>query len=292
MEVRSVTIAIGMIQSRLRGFHELGEDITELWCPPTTAGPLATRGMRLAGWTDAGRGYRIGRLRPDHGQLVICYGGVGRAWVGDEWRECGEGFAYVSPPYAPCGFETVARSRWKFAWIQYAREACDMPGLLRGTASVLTPIDPHPLRNAIEGLYREGVGNADRPLMERWCDLMHSYVLRAVLPDSEGEVDPLRRLWATVDARPADDWSLDRLADLAGMNIETLRVLCQRHVKRSPMQHVAWLRMQRANLLIRSTSMKMSVIARMVGYENPFAFSTAFRRIYGNAPSSRRESQR
>jgi transcriptional regulator GlxA family with amidase domain len=58
------------------------------------------------------------------------------------------------------------------------------------------------------------------------------------------------------------------------------------------MQHVTHLRMRRAETLLQSTTAKLAVIARMVGYENVFAFSTAFRRIYHVPPSLRREGSK
>jgi transcriptional regulator GlxA family with amidase domain len=58
------------------------------------------------------------------------------------------------------------------------------------------------------------------------------------------------------------------------------------------MEHVTHVRMRRADTLLQSTSVKIAAIARMAGYENEFAFSTAFRRAHGVPPSARRSRAR
>jgi AraC-like DNA-binding protein len=65
---------------------------------------------------------------------------------------------------------------------------------------------------------------------------------------------------------------------------EQLRYLCQKNFNHSPMEHLTWLRMKRAAFLLERTSQKIAAIAEEVGYQNAFAFSTAFRRVIGVSP--------
>ena len=99
-------------------------------------------------------------------------------------------------------------------------------------------------------------------------------------------------LWEHVDADPARPWTRQMLADAAGMSGEHLRRLCQRETGRGPMQHLTALRMRRAGMLLESTDQKIGAIARAVGYENAFAFSTAFKRHHKVAPAAYRENRR
>ena len=55
------------------------------------------------------------------------------------------------------------------------------------------------------------------------------------------------------------------------------------------MQHVTYLRMQRASELLEETTHKIETIAAQVGYENPFVFSTTFKRWIGWRPSEYRK---
>ena len=54
------------------------------------------------------------------------------------------------------------------------------------------------------------------------------------------------------------------------------------------MHQVAFLRMRRAATLLESTRQKINSIARTVGYDNAFAFSTAFKRHIGTSPADYR----
>ena len=50
-------------------------------------------------------------------------------------------------------------------------------------------------------------------------------------------------------------------------------------------QHLTFLLIQRAKNLLSSTDEKIETIARMVGCENPFTFSSLFKKWVGWSPS-------
>ena len=54
------------------------------------------------------------------------------------------------------------------------------------------------------------------------------------------------------------------------------------------MQQITYLRMQRAAGLLTSTGDKIESIAHAVGYQNPFVFSTTFKKWIGWRPSEYR----
>lgn len=66
------------------------------------------------------------------------------------------------------------------------------------------------------------------------------------------------------------------------------RRLCLWQLGRSPMQQVTSLRLHRAADLLASTRMKVEEVSQTVGYENAFAFSTAFKKWVGWSPSDYR----
>ena len=57
------------------------------------------------------------------------------------------------------------------------------------------------------------------------------------------------------------------------------------------MQQVTFLRMQRAAELLSTNNDKIEVIAASVGYQNPFVFSTTFKKWIGWRPSEFRAKQ-
>jgi len=136
---------------------------------------------------------------------------------------------------------------------------------------------------AIRGLYAECAGARNPGCLDHWIDLIHHYVLLFAQPHDYD--DRLWRLWQTVEPKLDRKWTLAELADIAHVSEEHLRRLCRQRTGRSPMQHLTFLRMQRAKHLLRTTDDKIETIAHAVSYENPFTFSTLFKRWVGWSPS-------
>jgi AraC-like DNA-binding protein len=51
------------------------------------------------------------------------------------------------------------------------------------------------------------------------------------------------------------------------------------------MEKVNWIRMQHAAVLLINSALSIKVIAASVEFDNPYNFSTAFKRIIGSAPT-------
>lgn len=98
----------------------------------------------------------------------------------------------------------------------------------------------------------------------------------------------LRRLREEVGADPGHPWTIALLADRIGIGGEHLRRLCQRHLGRSPMSHGVSLRVRLAIALLASDLCTIEVVAQTVGCDDPFAFSTAFKRCQGISSSEYR----
>jgi len=92
-------------------------------------------------------------------------------------------------------------------------------------------------------------------------------------------------------AHPAQAWTLEELARVAGTSRSVLAERFQNLVGSSPMQYLTqWRMLLAANLLSRSSA-PLSRIAEDVGYQTDTAFSRAFRREYGAPPAAWRRSQ-
>jgi AraC-like DNA-binding protein len=97
--------------------------------------------------------------------------------------------------------------------------------------------------------------------------------------------DRLWHLWELVGRELSRRWTLPALARASHLSAEHLRRLCKQQLGRSPRQQVTYLRMQRAGELLATTDDKIEAIAAAVGYENPFVFSTTFKKWIGWRPS-------
>jgi len=82
---------------------------------------------------------------------------------------------------------------------------------------------------------------------------------------------------------------VEGLAAFAGMSTATLNRRFRQHMRISPGEFLAQLRVSRACRRLRETPLNVTEIALECGYESPAAFSRAFRRQMGMSPKSYRE---
>jgi transcriptional regulator GlxA family with amidase domain len=145
------------------------------------------------------------------------------------------------------------------------------------------------LQAAIDGLYLEAGGDAAPALLHHWSELIHQYVVRFAQPHRQ---DPrLWEVWRKVEAQLSRNWTLAEIAKLARMSGEHLRRVCQKELGRSPMQHLTFLRLHKAQHLLSVTDDKVEYIAREVGFESVSTFSNTYKKWVGWRPSEQRRSE-
>lgn len=138
-------------------------------------------------------------------------------------------------------------------------------------------------------------------VLDRLLDLLLASVLKAWFSrrDASGPAwwrlrgDPVvERALRIMHARPADPWTMDRLAAQAGASRATLARRFNDLVGESPMTFLRNWRMALAADLLCQPGETVSSVAEKVGYATPFAFSTAFKRARGISPQEHRERAR
>ena len=273
----------------LRETHIIGSDTPEKIISPRASPLMNTFHIGLVGVSDAGKGFSMVRLNPNYGHVIACFSGKGEVLVDGQWKTCRAGTAYLTPPNAPHAYHTVPGKRWGFAWMWWHLSPVGEPPLIDVPAPTLVAADPEYLRSAILGLYRESIGPAQPTVLDHWVELVHAYAVRLGQLAKQRRPRNLMSLWERVDSDLAHPWTLQQLADAAAVSGEHLRRLCRAETGRGPMHQVAFLRMRRAATLLESTRQKVRVIARTVGYDNAFAFSTAFKRMIGSSPDAYRK---
>lgn len=274
---------MGEINTDLREMHIIGPDCSEKLVGPANSPSLALFDIVLAGSTAAAGLFRFVRPRPRFSQILVCLSGWGHVWIAGDWVRCTPGTAYLTPVDAFHAYHAVADIPWEFCFVIYNRTF--RSGLLAHLREpVLLSVDPQRLPVAIEGLYDETTGMNEAPTMHHWISLVDHYAQRILEPD--GTDNRLRQLWKEVEMSLDDPWDLEQLAARISVTPEHLRRLCREQVQESPMRYVARLRMRHAASLLASHIYSIEIVSRKVGYTNPFAFSTAFKREMGVSPSA------
>jgi AraC-like DNA-binding protein len=83
---------------------------------------------------------------------------------------------------------------------------------------------------------------------------------------------------------PAHGWTIQELAERAGMSRSTFALKFKQTVGKSPIEYLTRWRMLLAGDKLTNSGDPISVIALALGYESESAFSTAFKRVMGCSP--------
>lgn len=250
-------------------------------CPELAAHHIAWLGMDTVHVP-----YRRVRLAPSGSFFLACLAGEGRVFLEGRWQRVTAGQLCLAPPRVLNAFHAVPGKRWAFAWLRYEEPpavkplvGADSPLRLAGGAEELGRI--------IAGLRAEWDGERDTGLVRHWLSLVHGFAQRLARPwRSQSRV---AELWETVARDLATDWKLTRLAAQCSLSAEHLRRVCRRELGRTPMEHVTYMRIQRAQELLEASGEKLDAIAPQVGYRSAIVFSRAFVRCVGLTPSQYRE---
>lgn len=104
------------------------------------------------------------------------------------------------------------------------------------------------------------------------------------------ETDQLKRARRIIDREYADPPSLEELAAKLGLSQTRLKSGFRSVFGTTVMQYCLQKRVDAAKLLLSEPHLSISQIADTVGYEDPSAFSRAFRRVAGQSPQEWRRA--
>lgn len=133
-------------------------------------------------------------------------------------------------------------------------------------------------------------GSARQAVLDRLAEVAIIYLLRHTLSDAAhgtgllaGLAHPtLSRVLTRMHEEPAHDWTLERMADTAGLSRSTFAETFKATVGSAPGEYIQGWRLQLARSgLEQGRSLKQ--VAREVGYTNHAALSRALKRQFGGA---------
>jgi AraC-like DNA-binding protein len=110
-------------------------------------------------------------------------------------------------------------------------------------------------------------------------------------PQSSGDVG-VAGVLDLIHERPEHPWTLAALAREVSMSRSTLARRFAAAMGEPPISYLTRWRMTLASELLCDTSTPLTAIAERVGYDSVFAFSNAFKRVSGEAPSHYRAMAR
>ncbi len=266
-----------------RGIRGSGEDQRAWLSDAPVVQALGALGIAHAGVMAAPVPFQIVRTKLSGAYFTATLSGAGEIYLDGRWKRCGPGEAVLLLPGVLNALRAEPGASWEHCWVRIAAGSDGLQGAA-DRMQVITAWDAEPLRHAILGLRSAAIAKAAPALLQRWSELLLECVSefrRSHAPDPR-----IVRLWDAVERRLSDPWAIDHMAAVANLSPEHLRRLCRQATGRAPHAHLMHLRMKRATSLLLSTDWTLERIADDVGYANPFAFSSAFKKVVGWSPSS------
>lgn len=229
--------------------------------------------------------YRRVRLAPSGSFFLACLEGEGRVLLEGREQRVTAGQLCLAPPRVLNAFHAVPGRRWVFAWVRY-HEPLPLKPLVGAGSPLRLEKGAEDLGRIVAGLRAEWETERDPTLLRHWISLVHGLTRRVARPwRSESRI---AELWDAVGRDLTTDWKLTTLAGRCALSAEHLRRVCRRELGRTPMEHVTYMRVQRAQELLETTDDKLDAIAPRVGYHSAIVFSRAFARYVGMTPSEYR----
>ncbi|MGN6392371.1 MAG: AraC family transcriptional regulator [Gemmatimonadales bacterium] len=146
-------------------------------------------------------------------------------------------------------------------------------------------------------------GPGSSMLSARLAEILLIHAMRARVASRETGHDRRPGLCALADpatggamrlihARPAGDWTVERLAREVNMSRSAFAARFTELVGVPPLQYVTQWRMTEAARRLRESEDSVAAVAEQVGYANAAAFMKAFTRVHGVGPGTYRRSSR
>jgi AraC-like DNA-binding protein len=238
-----------------------------------------------AGIMNARPPFAIARMHQSGSFFMATISGEGEVMVDGVWHRTQAQEGCLLPPHYPNALRASDAEPWSFAWVRYLEPKSLVP-VATANRPTITSCPAAGLASAVRGLIAASANRDNTVILTHWVELIHAYVQQFAGPAQTDD-----RLWASWEAVRqglSATWDLHSIAKNAYMSPENFRRLCQKHLGRSPMKHLAFLRIQHAMKLLNETDDTIESVAVAVGYQSAAAFTKAFRRWTGQRPSDLR----
>jgi len=202
-------------------------------------------------------------------------------------------------PLFPSGTASAPPHRVESIWIVFRpwpalAPLLDLPEAQPGVGRL--SLADHPHREAIVAAYRSLLHwtRTPGPLSDRlaenaleraWLLAVEAHRRRDPLPDER-----LRPVLEHIDAHFDEPLTVEALARAASLSPSRFAHRFREAMGVPPMAYVEALRMEEAKSLLLATNLPVKAVARRLGFDNPFHFSTRFRKCTGCSPTAFREA--
>lgn len=104
-------------------------------------------------------------------------------------------------------------------------------------------------------------------------------------------VDKINHARQIMGERYNEEYSMESIAKIIGLNYTTFRIEFKKYTGLSPKSYIEGLRINHAKTLLKDTDLSSKEIAYQVGYNTPYYFCLTFKKKTGMTPSEYRKPQ-
>lgn len=104
-------------------------------------------------------------------------------------------------------------------------------------------------------------------------------------------VDKINHARQIMGERYNEEFSMESIAKIIGLNYTTFRIEFKKYTGLSPKSYIEGLRINHAKALLKDTDLSSKEIAYQVGYNTPYYFCLTFKKKTGMTPSEYRKPQ-
>ena len=143
----------------------------------------------------------------------------------------------------------------------------------------------------------ESAAPGSEAVVDKLSEILFIHIVRAYMAQSSVESGvlaaladkALSKVVAAIHQAPGARWSVDKLAEQAGMSRSAFAKYFQRVTGMTPMQYVTRWRMQVAYETLRNSKTPVALIAEQAGYQTEASFRKAFKDTTGEGPGAVRK---
>lgn len=252
---------------------------------------LREKGLAYGGVSFVKDYYSIIRSESECNHLIFTLKGQGKLYVPDGEFDLLPGTLYVGKAGLPHHY-TLDGEYWEFAWLIFSPLDNKLNNAIKNSPMIRNSLNGTNVKSLIEKVCEENF-QPDRHTPDAMLaiDNLLLITLSREFSLEQSDVDSERAKFNELKNKICQDlrrnWDIQMLIRESRMFYVPVHFnrLCKKHWGMPAMKKVTELRMMEAKKLLQYTDYPIGLISEQVGYSNPYAFSTAFKKYFKASPS-------
>lgn len=232
--------------------------------------------------------------------LILCAKGEGWCTIESKTWRIAAPAVLVIPRGRPHAYGASPAHPWSIYWAHYQGELVDAHRRAM-QLSADNPVAAMTLEGALIDMFEQlyeavtagfGVGHLTRA-GAALTHLLSLIVYRRHHPPPIAMTtnDRVQATLTLMQHHPQRNFNLEELAQAAGVSVSHYQAVFRQLVGQPPLETLRRLRVQQACVLLKTSTTPIHLIAKEIGYEDPYHFSRIFKKIMGVSPRTFRRNQ-